>query len=152
MKYLASLMLFLFLLASCGKKDQKAEEPKADSAQTQAVAEQPKPDTPPPAAAVDQSKPELVVQAVFEAAKTKNFAPLKGLCAPDADGDTKRICELTEKDAAEFIQYFGAGKIDGVPVIKGNTAEVNILFGPEGKKKETMKLVQIEGKWFLQGF
>lgn len=151
MKYLASFLLVLFVFAACNKKEQKAEEPKTDTTKTEVVKEEPKAEVTPPVPAVDQSKPELVVQAVFDAAKSKDFALLKGLCAPDADGDTKMICNLDEKSKEEFIKYFGMGKIDGVPKIEGTKAEVNILFGPDGKKKETMKLVQIDGKWFLQG-
>ncbi len=150
MKYLATLLFALLLVTACSKNEQK-DEPKADTTKTEVVKEEPKADEPPPAATVDQSKPEMVVQAVFDAAKSKEFAMLKGLCAPDADGDTKMICNIDEKTQAEFIEYFGMGKIDGAPKIEGTKAEVNILFGPDGKKKETMKLVQIEGKWFLQG-
>lgn len=151
MKYFASLLLVLFVFVACGKKDQKAEEPKTDTTKTEVVKEEPKTDVPPPTPTVDQSKPEAVVQAVFDAAKSKDFSLLKGLCAPDADGDTKMICNVDEKSQEEFIKYFGMGKIEGTPKIEGTIAEVNILFGPDGKKKETMKLVQIDGKWFLQG-
>jgi hypothetical protein len=34
----------------------------------------------------------------------------------------------------------------------GEKAEVNFTFGPDGDKKETMKLQLVEGKWYLYSF
>jgi hypothetical protein len=103
---------------------------------------------------VDQSTPEKVVEAVFNAAKSGDIDHLKGLCDPkgENDGDTKRICQLTEADAAEFMEYFKKGKVNGEAQIDGDKASVPILFGPEGKTKETMIVVKRGDKWYLYSF
>ena len=103
---------------------------------------------------VDQSTPEKVVEAVFNAAKSGDIDHLKGLCDPkgENDGDTKRICELTEADAAEFIEYFKNGKVNGKAVIEGDMATVPILFGPERKTEESMKVIKRGDKWYLYSF
>jgi len=103
---------------------------------------------------IDQSTPEKVVEAVFQAAKSGDISHLKGLCDPEGenDGDTKRICELTEADAAEFFEYFKNGKVNGKAEIDGEMAAVPILFGPEGKTQETMNVVKRGDKWYLYSF
>ena len=133
MRNIILLLIFgLFIFSSCGdgKKDTAAE-------------------------GVDQSKPEAVLQAVFDAAKTQNFDMLKGLCDPkgESDGDTKRICELSDKDKEQFVQFFATGKIVGEATIEGDNAEVKFTFGPEGQTKdETMKMIKRDGKWYLKSF
>jgi len=103
---------------------------------------------------LDQTKPENVVEAVFKAAKSGNFEELKLLCDPNGenDGDTRRICELTEEDKAEFVEFFKDGKVSGQAAINGDEAEVPFTFGPGGTETETMRLIKRGDKWYLYSF
>lgn len=101
--------------------------------------------------------PASVVQAIFSAAKTGNYALLSGLCNPSqqGDGDTKMICGMSEQNTEvkrEFREHFRTGKIIGKAVIQGDTATVKIKFGLQGKDDEEFRLVRIDGKWYLQGY
>ncbi len=120
------------------------------------------------AAAVDQSKPEAVVQAIFDAARTEEFKPLGTLCDPlqQNDGDTDCICAMSPRYKAhqcsqnsmnrvsveEYVQYFLKGAVKGEARIDGDAAEVDFLFGAEGRNQETMTLVRRDGKWYLSSF
>jgi hypothetical protein len=99
-----------------------------------------------------QDTPEGVVNIIFDAAKNKDFSKLSTLCSPDADTDSKHICDMKEEDKESFITYFSKGKINGSATITGDAAAVPILFGPDGTKDETMNLVKKDGKWYLQSF
>lgn len=109
-----------------------------------------------PASAGGSNSPEAVVQAIFDAAKTQDFATLPGLCDPlgQNDEDTALICAITaqhpQKDA--FVQIFAPGKISGKAIVKDNQAQVPFLFGPAGDKEETMDLILRDGQWYLLGF
>jgi hypothetical protein len=102
--------------------------------------------------------PEIVVQTIFDAAKSGDFAALKDLCDPlgENDSDTQMICDMATDDTngEEFIQYFAAGKISGDAKIslEGDKAEVAFLFGPDGDREETMELINRDGQWYLFGF
>lgn len=101
------------------------------------------------------SKPELVVQTVFDAAKSKDFSTLTGLCDPEGrgDGDTKRICAVgmaTSKDKKEFIEYFENARIVGEASINGTEARVSIIFGPKSNKPETFVLIKRNDNWYLE--
>ncbi|MBU0488388.1 MAG: hypothetical protein KKA07_06430 [Bacteroidetes bacterium] len=103
---------------------------------------------------LDQTNPESVVNAVFESARTGDFAMLKDLCDPigDGDGDTRDICNAANMDdefKAEFTKFFKDGKVAGSAVVEGDRASVPILFGPGASEKETFKLIQRNGKWYL---
>lgn len=101
-----------------------------------------------------QSSPKALAEAIFNAAQSGNYNGLPALIDADADGDSKRIA-LAASDPAtaqEFQQYFSKGKVNGEPVITGDKASVNILFGPDGTKEETFEMVKKEGKWYLQSF
>lgn len=105
----------------------------------------------------NQETPEQVVELVFEAAKTKNFDLLTGLCDPqgESDGDVKDLCDLKNQPPERqklFIEYFSKGGINGKAIIGGDHAEVKIKFGPDGTKDETFKLVRRDGKWYLGSF
>ncbi len=109
--------------------------------------------------AIDQSKPEAVVRAIFAAAKSGDFTSLKVLLPPSGkcDGDVKNVCgvdEANDKGKAEFRAYFEKGNVTGTAEISedGNKAAVDFLFGPTGKKPETMNLVKEDGKWYLESF
>ncbi|MBA3394584.1 MAG: hypothetical protein H0T89_18200 [Deltaproteobacteria bacterium] len=121
------------------------------------------PTTPPAPAAqiaqgaggVDNSSPTKVTEAVFAAAASGNTDQLMGLCDPkgEGDGDTKDICGMTAASPkfGEFKEYFAKGKATK-ETITGDAAEVTFLFGPDGTKDETMKLVRRDGKWYLSSF
>ena len=104
------------------------------------------------------TSPESVVQAIFDAAKSGDFAPLKALCDPlgENDGDTQMICDTATDDTnrEEFVEYFATGKTSGNAKIspEGDKAEVPFLFGPDGDSEETMGLINREGQWYLFGF
>lgn len=104
----------------------------------------------------DHSDPASVVQAIFYAAQSGDAQYLPGLCDPlgDGDGDTRDICGVApgDKHWAEFESYFVLGEIQGAPRVAGTAAEVDFLFGPDGTRKETMKLIQRDGKWYLYSF
>jgi hypothetical protein len=104
----------------------------------------------------DFSKPESVVEAIFKAAKTKDFESLKALCDPkgENDGDTKDICGVADNKEMqeEFVQFFEKGKVSGSARIEGDEAEVDFTFGPSGNDTETMNLIQRDGKWYLKSF
>jgi len=102
------------------------------------------------------STPEKVVETIAYAAKNKDFSQLPSLCDPtvDADGDSKRICELKAggEEATSFIEYFQTLKINGTPEINGDEAKVPILFGKDGTKDETFNLKKVNDKWYLSSF
>lgn len=105
---------------------------------------------------VDFTDPASVVEAVFTAAQTEDFSVLSSLCDPlgDNDGDTQTICDITDdhEDKDSFVEYFAPGKISGEVVIDGDTAQVPILFGPDGEQEETIILILRDGKWYLYSF
>ncbi len=161
MKYFLSMLIIsIFLVAGCGEKKEVKENANTEAVDKsdqdvakdienmdKAGAEQETVDV-----AVDQSDPKKVVQAVFDAAQTKNYALLQNLCAPDCDSDCKMICQLSAENEDEFLKYFSKGKITGEAKINGDKADVPFLFGPQGDKEETMRLVKVDGKWFLQSY
>lgn len=105
----------------------------------------------------NQSDPAWVVNQIFEAAKNSEYETLLKLCDPEGegDGDTRQICSIysSPKEAKnEFNSYFKFGQIIGKPVIVENQAKVQIKFGPNGDRDETMNLIQRDGKWYLSSF
>jgi hypothetical protein len=108
------------------------------------------------AAEVDQSDPVRVVQALFDAARTGQLAPLGGLCDPQGenDGDTRNICNLAQEgsQSGEFVQYFRSGRVNGQATVNGSRASVPILFGPDGRRPETMQLIKRGNRWYLFSF
>ncbi|MBE9028663.1 hypothetical protein IQ266_02680 [filamentous cyanobacterium LEGE 11480] len=109
-------------------------------------------------AVVANSQPKSVVQAIADAATTKEFEALGGLCDPQKqnDGDTQQICDVATdaKNREKFVKFFGNMSLQGEAKISedGNTAMVEILFGPEGDKAETINLIKRDGKWYLSSF
>jgi len=107
---------------------------------------------------IDYNSPVSVVEAIFYAAKSKNFSQLSTLCHPDkekGDGDVRDVCGVASADKdfqKEFIEHFVKSKIDGKPRISGDRAEVDFWFGPDGKKYETMNLRRENGRWYLASF
>lgn len=111
--------------------------------------------TPTDSASVDHSDPVKVTEAIFAAAAAGKHESLAGLCAPDkGDGDVKDICGATAGAPkwGEFVESFAKGKVSGPARVEGDRAEVDFMFGPDGSKKETMKLEKTDGKWYLASF
>lgn len=107
---------------------------------------------------LDQSKPENLMNIIFQAAKSGDFSQLTALCHPDADGDgdVKDVCSCGEKGAdpemlESFKEYFSTGEVTETRMIV-DEAEVDFNFGPDGTKKETMRMIEIDGKWYLKSF
>lgn len=104
------------------------------------------------------TSPEEVVQAMFDAARSGDFAALGDLCDPlgENDRDTQLICEAATDDTnrEEIVKFFAKGKISGDTQISpnGNEAQVPILFGPDGDSEETLNLIKRDGRWYLLGF
>ncbi len=107
-------------------------------------------------ASLDQSSPEGVVNAVFHAAKSGDATHLSQLCDPrgDNDGDTRRICKLTNdgEDWKRFVEYFADGSVGTDVRTAGSRAVVPFKFGPGGTKSEEMKVIEVDGKWYLSSF
>ncbi|MDP6943909.1 MAG: hypothetical protein QF464_07125 [Myxococcota bacterium] len=105
---------------------------------------------------VDHTHPTLVVEAIFQAARTGDARYLPGLCDPrgENDGDTRDVCRARPgaKGWKEFRTYFAKGKISGNIQIMDGKAKVPFLFGPNGKRAETMNLIERNGKWYLHKF
>lgn len=105
----------------------------------------------------DQTTPKGAAEMVFSAARSGDYSHLKDLCDAtlDPDGDSKRVCDLTNGDdemKSSFKKYFSKGKVVGEPVVEGDNAKVSILFGPEGTKEETFNMTKKDGKWYLVSF
>lgn len=105
---------------------------------------------------VDHSKPVEVLRTVFRAARSNDTSLLAGLCDPkgENDGDTRRLCKATSKSPRwkMFKKFFEKGSTKGtVKFVKGK-AYIPFMFGPNGKKGETMVLIKRDGKWYLYSF
>ena len=112
---------------------------------------------------LNQSDPVKVTELIFAAARARDVSTLRGLCDPlgKNDGDTRRICTLDEEKSRgepgqkrfkEFVLWFEKGRISGKATIHGDSAAVPFLFGPDGKKPETMNLIRRNGRWYLFSF
>lgn len=104
-----------------------------------------------------QSTPAGTANMIFDAAKSGDFSKLKSLCNAglEQDTDSKKICEVADggEDLKKmFREYFSKGKVKGEPVIEGDNAKVNILFGPDGTKEETFNMQKKDGKWYVTSF
>lgn len=101
-----------------------------------------------------QENPKAVAEAIFDAAKNSKYDGLSALIDADGDKDSKMIAQVaTDKELQKMFQeYFSKGKVNGEPVINGDAASVNILFGPDGTKEETFEMVKKDGKWYLKSF
>lgn len=111
-------------------------------------------------------EPESVLNAVFYAARTQDFAILSVLCDPkgEGDGDTKKLCSVGQPSSDSkfkmmFVKAFSHAKITGkAEYIKGSgMAGAKIPFDfvdPENGKTihETMDLVQHYGNWYLSSY
>ncbi len=125
---------------------------------------------------IDFTNPKSVVNAIFYAAQTKDFAIMQCLCDPygRGDGDTKRLCAIpkivklmedsdgagqTKEKIDEFVTAFKVGRINGEVSYKEYKetlyAKVPFWFNhPSGASRsdETMNLVKRYGNWYLSSF
>jgi len=69
-----------------------------------------------------------------------------------ARSESPAVAQAEAKAQAEFKSYFAKGRVSGPAKIGGDRAEVPILFGPDGDEKEVFKMLQRDGKWFLESF
>lgn len=124
----------------------------ARSAATAADKPAPAPTSSPAPSGVDSSKPENVVNAMFEAAKQGDDSMLPGLCEESVskDRDVTKMCGLKkgDKDWDRFVEDVKTGSITSTKA-EGDTAEVQITFGKDGTKKETIELKKVGDKWYL---
>lgn len=151
-------------LMSCGSKSEPKKDNPQDTTQQSQPADTNKTETTGTTEAVDpNSSPENAVKAMIESGKSGDYTQLAKLCNPavKSDGDVKDICkmangELKGDDAEEmkkdYNEFFGNATIKGAARIKGNEAEVDIETSAEGGDKETIGLIQVDGKWYLLGF
>lgn len=100
--------------------------------------------------------PAGVLEAVFEAARSGETDVLRGLCPADGsgDGDVRDICAMTPEDEGwdEFVEWFALGRVTAAPMIRGDHATVRFVFGPGGATPEEMRLIRVEGRWYLSSF
>ena len=150
-KFLAASAALTMFLTACGGSPETTDAPEAPQESPQATAETTTAD-------IDLTDPTAVVETIFVAANSEEFASLADLCDPSGenDEDTQRICDLpdNEADQASFVEFFAQGKVSGDAEIRaeGSEAEVPFLFGPDGTEEETMVLVNRDGNWYLSSF
>lgn len=125
---------------------------------------------------IDFSDPISVVNAIFYAAQSKEFAIMQCLCDPygQGDGDTKKLCSISavanqikdyegnensQKGLIEFVKIFESGRVNGLITYEEydgtEYANVPFLFNhPNGASRsdESMKLVKRYGNWYLSSF
>ena len=101
-----------------------------------------------------QADPRSVAEAIFDAAQTGKYENLATLIDADADQDSKMIAQVaTDQSLQEdFKKHFSKGKVAADPVVNGDKASVNILFGPDGTREETFEMVKKNDKWYLVSF
>ncbi len=125
---------------------------------------------------IDFKDPQSVVNAIFYAAQTRDFAILSCLCDPygKGDGDTKGLCSIsrvaeqikdyggsenTKKTLDEFVSMFEIGRISGQVIYQEyegtQIAKVPFIFNHPGgasRSDETMELIKRHGNWYLSSF
>lgn len=104
-----------------------------------------------------QSSPEGTIRQLFFCAKKDDLAPLKYLLDPygDFDGDAFALCLIEvypEEAQQDWLANFENGRIMGEPVVTGQTATIEIAFGPSSKKLETINMVKRMDYWYIQSF
>ena len=145
-KIISAVIITATLFIACNNK---SEGPTADKDKPTATTEVAK--------GPDQSTPKGVAEIIFGAAKSGDYSQLKDLCdaALESDADSKHICDVTTGDdelKANFKEHFSKGTVTGEAVIEGDNAKIDILFGPDGTKKETFNMTKKDGKWYLVSF
>lgn len=146
-KIISAVIITATLFTACNNKSEgTAKEESTTKATANEVAKGP-----------DQSTPKGVAEIIFGAAQSGDYSKLKDLCdaSLEADADSKHICDVTTGDdelKVQFKEHFSKGTVTGEAVIEGDNAKVDILFGPDGTKKETFNMTKKDGKWYLVSF
>ncbi|MEO7308728.1 MAG: hypothetical protein ABIR78_04575 [Ferruginibacter sp.] len=148
-KLFSTVIIAATVFTACNSKSEKATTDKDATSTTTTEAATP--------AAADQSTPKGVADIIFAAAQSGDYSKLPGVCdaSLDTDGDAKHICDVTNGDDAlksQFKEYFSKGTVTGEPIIEGDNAKLDIMFGPDGTKKETFNMMKKDGKWYLTSF
>lgn len=103
----------------------------------------------------DQSSPKALAESIFTAAKSGKFAGLEGIAATSADGQSKELAGAGKADAKKqesFRETFSKAKVNGDAKVEGDKAQIPILCGADGTKAGTLKMVKVNGLWYLEGF
>jgi hypothetical protein len=104
-----------------------------------------------------QNTPKGTIEYLLKAANNEDYSQLRNLVDPygEFDDDAFAIClvemyppELKERWKNEFAQ----GRIMGTPILKEQTAEIEIAIGRSSNKLETIHLVKRNDKWYIQSF
>ena len=123
---------------------------------------------------IDYKDPSSVVNAIFYAAKSRNYSILSGLCDPQGknDKDTRWICSIYYKSTQmepmevaetniemikQFVRLFEKGFINGKISFEkdeeGNELSLVPIWinhpGGESRSNETMVLIKRESRWYL---
>ena len=98
-----------------------------------------------------------MLDAIFQAARASNPRLLSKLCDPLGKGDidTRTICSLTKDHPKwpEFKRNFENGvRVSHVARVREKRAQLNFIFGTEGRTPELMTLIQRDGLWYLLSF
>lgn len=162
-KKVITTSLMAIVLFACGGES-KEEGGATDSTKTEETTEVPENTEAaeiPEAETADEtqdlnSTPLKVIETIANAAKTREYEPLKQLLheSVKADRDCREVCGMAEhKDEdARFVEFFSEMVVDGEPKIEGDKAEVKVKVGKGASKNETIKMVQVDGKWYLESF
>jgi len=151
--FLLALFATLFMMWSCSDtKDKKSKEDDTEDTGKKKTTDDKSADE---ERSNTQSDPVDLVRAIFKAARSGDYSGVSGICADDADKDSKMICEIesqSEETQQMFKEEFSKGKVTGDAEINDNQASVKIMFGPNGDKEETMMLTKKGKKWYLSSF
>ena len=120
---------------------------------------------------IDFTNPESVVNAIFYAAQSHDFAILQGLCDPfgEGDGNTERICLVSdvadgtfegdydpEEILIKFVDMLENCYIHGNVTYEldsfDGSQKASVPFSCPGRGEETMNLVNRYGNWYLFSF
>ena len=112
-----------------------------------------------------QSSPEALMNEIFRAANERDFENLDKMCLPgnQSDGDSKMICAITDdsdENKAEFVKYFEGAKLNGEINLYQTDSGIDCANVPfhfnhpsgESRSNETMKMMKVDGKWYLLSF
>jgi hypothetical protein len=161
-KSILVLSLAALIVASCGSNNSDSQKAESDS-KSQEIIDKLKAFEKEAKEAVDEtqavdynSTPEKVVETIQNAVKAEDLSSLVNLCNENvkATVDVTSLCDLAtnDKNKAPFIEYFSTLKVEGVPNITGDKAEVKVLLGKDGTVKKTIKMLKLDSKWYMESF
>ena len=103
----------------------------------------------------DQSSPKALAESIFTAARSGKFAGLEGIAATSASAESKDLAGVGKAEAKKqesFREHFAKAKVNGEAKVEGDKAQVPVMCGPDGTKAQTLKMVKVNGVWYLEGF